>query len=431
MAAKTVPEHSSGTVSCFLGEICYNEENRISKEMENSMITKEAVLRLAGECAPRLREIWADLHSHPELGFEEVRTAGTVAACLRELGIETEENVCGTGVVGTIRGGLPGGTILLRADMDALSVTEATGLACASLAPGKTHACGHDAHTTWLLGAAMILSELREQLHGTVKLMFQPGEEVFGGAQGMIEAGILEDPEVDMALGAHVTPRFDAGVYHIQSGTITANPDFFTLRLYGRGAHGSEPQSAVDAINMGVKVYELLQTFVSRLSSPSQEVVLSVCTFHSGTSRGAIPGECELVGTVRSFRQEVREQAKQFIEDCAKAVTGLYGGRYEYEYEMVCPSVENDEELTRRVQALTAELLGPQAVVTQAERFMGGEDFCLISRRVPSVYLFVGCRNDARFPAVSLHNPAFRLDESVLARTAAVLAYNALRLLEP
>lgn len=158
--------------------------------------------------------------------------------------------------------------------------------------------------------------------------------------------------------------------------------------------------------------------------------MLSVCTFHSGTSRGAIPGECRMEGTVRSFRQDIRQQARVFIEDCAKAVTKLYGGSYAYHYRMACSCVENDPALTARVQANTEDLLGPGAVLTRAEKFMGGEDFCFISREVPSVYLFTGCRNEEKFHAVPLHNPAFRLDEAVLPVTAAVFAYNALRLLE-
>ena len=387
---------------------------------------KEQILEMARQLDPKLREIWQDLHRHPELGFEEVYTARKVAEVLRGLEMEVHDQVGGTGVVGIIRGAHPGKTLLLRADMDALPIQEETGLACASCTPGKMHACGHDAHVTWLLGAAMLLSRMRQELHGTVKLLFQPSEEAPGGAQRMLACGVLKDPDVDMALAAHVSPAYPAGKYLLQTGPVTANPDFFTLTLCGKGAHGSQPEKAVDAINMGVKVYELLETFVSRCISPCTEAVLSVCTFHAGTSRGAIPGSCELTGTVRSFQPQVQQAAKAFIDQCAKAVTQIYGGSYTLDYRIACFPVENDPDLTCSVQAHTEELLGPDAVLTQADRFMGGEDFCFISREVPSVFAFVGCKNEELFQAAPLHNPAFRLDEAILAPTAAMLSYNAM-----
>lgn len=387
---------------------------------------KEQILEMARQLDPKLREIWQDLHRHPELGFEEVYTARKVAEVLRGLEMEVHDQVGGTGVVGIIRGAHPGKTLLLRADMDALPIQEETGLACASCTPGKMHACGHDAHVTWLLGAAMLLSRMRQELHGTVKLLFQPSEEAPGGAQRMLACGVLKDPDVDMALAAHVSPDYPAGKYLLQTGPVTANPDFFTLTLCGKGAHGSQPEKAVDAINMGVKVYELLETFVSRCISPCTEAVLSVCTFHAGTSRGAIPGSCELTGTVRSFQPQVQQAAKAFIDQCAKAVTQIYGGSYTLDYRIACFPVENDPDLTCSVQAHTEELLGPDAVLTQADRFMGGEDFCFISREVPSVFAFVGCKNEELFQAAPLHNPAFRLDEAILAPTAAMLSYNAM-----
>lgn len=272
----------------------------------------------------------------------------------------------------------------------------------------------------------MLLSRMRQELHGTVKLLFQPSEEAPGGAQRMLACGVLKDPDVDMALAAHVSPDYPAGKYLLQTGPVTANPDFFTLTLCGKGAHGSQPEKAVDAINMGVKVYELLETFVSRCISPCTEAVLSVCTFHAGTSRGAIPGSCELTGTVRSFQPQVQQAAKAFIDQCAQAVTQIYGGSYTLDYRIACFPVENDPDLTCSVQAHTEELLGPDAVLTQADRFMGGEDFCFISREVPSVFAFVGCKNEELFQAAPLHNPAFRLDEAILAPTAAMLSYNAM-----
>lgn len=406
------------------------KKTKCNKKRDEGIMKKEQILEMARQLDPKLREIWQDLHRHPELGFEEVYTARKVAEVLRGLEMEVHDQVGGTGVVGIIRGAHPGKTLLLRADMDALPIQEETGLACASCTPGKMHACGHDAHVTWLLGAAMLLSRMRQELHGTVKLLFQPSEEAPGGAQRMLACGVLKDPDVDMALAAHVSPDYPSGKYLLQTGPVTANPDFFTLTLCGKGAHGSQPEKAVDAINMGVKVYELLETFVSRCISPCTQAVLSVCTFHAGTSRGAIPGSCELTGTVRSFQPQVQQAAKAFIDQCAKAVTQIYGGSYTLDYRIACFPVENDPDLICSVQAHTEELLGPDAVLTQADRFMGGEDFCFISREVPSVFAFVGCKNEELFQAAPLHNPAFRLDEGILAPTAAMLAYNAVCLLQ-
>lgn len=391
---------------------------------------KEHILKLAEEASPKLVEIRRDLHEHPELGFEEVRTAEIVAGILESLGIEVQRGVSKTGVVGLIRGKHPGKTLLLRADMDALPVGEENEVAYCSKEAGKMHACGHDAHTTWLLGTAMILAQIREELHGTVKLVFQPSEEAPGGCDSMVSAGILKNPHVDMALAGHVAPSYKTGTYWIQKGPVTANPDFFTLKLYGNGAHGSEPHHSVDAINMGVKVYELLQTFVSRISNPNDEVVLSVCVFRSGTSQGAIPGDCEIGGTVRSFKPEIQQQAKAFIEQCAKAVTELYGGRYEFNYRINCFPVQNDPDLTERVWENTEELFGKQTVVRQAEKNMGGEDFCFISREVPSVFIHAGSWDGTPATAYPLHNPRFDLDETVLEKMAALFAYNAWKLLE-
>ena len=390
---------------------------------------EEQVLEAARAIAPQLIEFRRDLHRHPEIGLKEERTSEQVAQALEALGLEVQRNFFATGVVGLLRGSQPGKTILIRADMDALPVQELNDSPYRSQCDGVMHACGHDAHTAWLLGAATILAGMKETLKGNVKFMFQPAEECPGGANEMIQEGILENPKVDFAMGAHVTPDLPTGRYLIDPGAVTANPDFFKVTLLGRDAHGSSPHQSVDAINMGVQVYNLLQSFVSRLSDPCDEVVLSVCMFNSGTARGAIPGRCELQGTVRSFRPEVRQQARDFIEGAARSVTGLYGGEYDFYYEAKSFPVMNDPDLTARVRKHTQRLLGENAPAPAGKKFMGGEDYCFIARAAPSVFLFAGCRNDGQFEAAPLHNPRFQLDEEIIPATAALLAYNALQIL--
>ena len=389
----------------------------------------QRILELAAEIQPRLVEIRRDIHAHPELGLEEERTSAIVADTLEALGLEVRRNFYATGVVGLLRGAKPGKTLLLRADMDALPVREETGLPYKSLCDGKMHACGHDAHTTWLLGTAMILSRLRDQLCGNVKFMFQPAEENPGGANEMIHEGLLQNPDVDFAMGAHVNPTLPAGKYLIEDGPVTSNPDFFRITLVGKGSHGSAPQDGIDAIAMGVKVYNLLETFVSRLSDPCEPVVLSVCKMTGGTTRGAIAERCVLEGTVRSFRQEIRQQAKDFIDASCRAVTGLYGGTYDFYYEAKSFSVMNDPAIAAQARRAAADIVGEENVLAKDRKFMGGEDYCFIARAVPSAFLFVGCANPDAFESMPLHSARFQLDERVLGNTAAVFSQAALQLL--
>ena len=389
----------------------------------------EKILAIAKEIEPRLIQIRRDIHSHPELGLQEERTAKLVADTLEELGLEVKRNFFATGVVGLLKGGKPGKTLLIRADMDALPVQEENDLPYRSTCDGKMHACGHDAHTTWLLGTAMILSRLKEDLCGNVKFMFQPAEEAPGGADEMIHEGLLENPKVDMAMAAHVSADMPVGKLIIQDGPVTANPDFFKLTLHGKGTHGAYPQNGIDALNMGVQVYNQLSSFVSRLSDACDEVVLSVCKMEAGTSRGAVAGECVLEGTVRSFRPEIRQQAKEFLENSCKAITQLYGGSYDFYYEALSFPVMNDPAVTQKVREAAAKIVGEDGVVSQFKKFMGGEDYCFVARAVPSTFLYVGAMNDDLFPPMPLHNSHFQMDERVLAQMAAVLSQSAFQLL--
>lgn len=387
------------------------------------------ILDLAAEFQPRLIEIRRDLHAHPEIGLQEVRTSAIVADTLESLGLEVKRNFYATGVVGLLRGAKPGKTLLIRADMDALPVKEETGLPYQSVCDGKMHACGHDAHTTWLLGTAMILSQMRDHLCGNVKFMFQPAEENPGGANEMIHEGILQNPTVDFAMGAHVSPELPAGMYVIEDGPVTSNPDFFRVTIQGKGAHGASPHTGVDAIMMGVKVYNLLETFVSRLSDPCEPVVLSVCKMIGGTARGAIAESCVLEGTVRSFRPEFREQARAFIDASSRAVTQLYGGSYDFYYEAKSFPVMNDPTVASQVRKAAAQIVGEEQVLSKFKKFMGGEDYCFIARAVPSAFLFAGCANPEQFESMPLHSARFQLDEHILGTTAAVFSRAALLLL--
>ncbi len=377
---------------------------------------------IAAEIQDELVKIRRDLHSHPELGLQENRTSDIVAAKLKEIGLEVDRDCYATGVVGLLRGAGEGKTVLIRADMDALPLCELNDHGYVSKYEGKMHACGHDAHTTWLLGTAMILSRIRDKINGNVKFMFQPAEEAPGGAEHMVANAVLENPKVDISFGAHVLPDIDAGVYLMQDGPVTSNPDFFDIVIQGKGAHGSTPHDSIDPIAMGVSVYDELQKFISRKVDIYNPMVLSVCIFNAGTARGIIPDSCRIAGTVRSFLPQQRVMAKKYIEDCVRHTTELYGGSYTFEYIDNAFPVVNNPDLTEKVRGYTVKFLGKDSVISDYRKFMGGEDYCFVAREVPSTFMFVGCKNEDKFKSYPLHNPRFDIDEDILSTTAAVFS---------
>ncbi|HKP76769.1 MAG TPA: amidohydrolase, partial [Longimicrobiaceae bacterium] len=334
-----------------------------------------------------------DLHRHPELAFQEHRTAGIVADRLRAAGYEVRTGIAETGVVGTLRGGAGSGpTLLLRADMDALPVQEDTPHDFASTVDGRMHACGHDAHTAIGLAVAERLAAGRERWGGTVKYVFQPGEETGQGALRMIQQGVLEG--VDRALGLHVWMGLPSGVVGVTPGPFMASAGEFDLTIHGKGGHGAMPEQTVDAVLVASQVVVALQSIVSRGVSPLDSAVVSVGSFHAGTTHNVIAGSARLTGTVRSFTVEGCEELPRRIERVAAGVCEALGATYHFEYRQDTPPTINDAAAAELVRAAALEVVGEDRVRFGPEvRTMAAEDFGEFLLRVPGCYFFVGAQS--------------------------------------
>lgn len=386
----------------------------------------DEIMKKAKEIQAELVAIRRDIHSHPETGLNEIRTAALVAKKLGELGLEVKTEVGVTGVIGILKGKYPGKTVLLRADMDCLEMQELNDVVYKSKYDGKMHACGHDSHTTWLLGAAMILAPLKDEIHGNVKFVFQPAEEGLGGAERMIQAGAMEDPKVDIAIGAHVWPLIEAGKIGVKVGSMMAAPDLFKLTITGKGGHGAEPHNTIDPIAIGCQVYMAFQTIVSRKINPVEPVVLTVGEFHAGTAHNIIPEKVDMVGTVRTLTNEMREEMPKMMESIIKGITEAHGATYHFEYTPYYPPVINHEEVTELVAQAGKIVLGEEQVVTIPHPTMGGEDFSYFQREVPGSFFVVGTYNEEKGITHPIHSPYFNIDEDILSKASAVMAQAAL-----
>jgi amidohydrolase len=384
-----------------------------------------AVRDITARIEADLIEIRRDIHAHPELAFEEVRTAGVVARELTRLGIAHETGIGRTGVVGLIEGGRPGKVLAIRADMDALPIHERTGLPFASTIDGKMHACGHDLHTATLLGVAAVLKELAPQLAGTVKLIFQPAEEAIGGAEEMIRAGVLEGPKVDLALALHNAPQMPVGRFGFCRGPALAAADTFEIVVHGRSGHAAHPYAAVDPIVAAASLILQLQTVVSREVKPLQPVVVTVGTIHGGQAVNIIPDSVTIGGTVRTLHDEARDTAEAAIKRlCAGMLEGMRV-RCEVDYQRGVPSMINDDVVLDATVDAVRKQFGD--VVDEREPSMGAEDFAEISRLVPSFQLGVGSGTPGRDDR--LHNSGYQPDERCIGLGVQALSRAALEIL--
>lgn len=369
-----------------------------------------------------------DLHMHPELGFQEVRTARIVAEKLGALGYEVQTGVGKTGVVGLLQGGQPGErTVLLRFDMDALPIQEESETPYRSQTPGVMHACGHDAHVAVGIGVATLLARHRERIPGTVKLMFQPAEEGLGGALAMIEDGVLDAPRPDVALGLHVSSNHDLGSAVVRSGAMMAASDGFRIVVHGHGGHGAHPDQTVDAVLVAAHIVVALQTIVARNVNPEETAVVTVGALHAGEAGNVIAQTAELRGTIRSFSPEVRELLHRRVREVAEGVATTLGARAEVALRIGVDATVNAERPTAVMHAAAAAVLGEDRINT-SYRTTGGEDFSAVLARVPGNFFFLGARSDERtsFPH---HNPRFDIDEACLPTGVAILCDAALRCL--
>lgn len=353
-----------------------------------------------------------DLHAHPELGFEEVRTAALVATRLRSFGYDVHAGIGTTGVVGVMRGARPGRTIMLRADMDALPLPEETTHAFASTAPGKMHACGHDGHVAILLGAARALAERRGDVAGTIVLCFQPAEEGQGGAKAMVDEGVLERFGVERAYGLHLFSQLPTGTLGFRAGPFYASSDSIEIRINGSGGHAAAPHLSVDPILVAAEFVASLQKVVSRQIDPLEPAVVTIGAIHGGTTHNVIPSFVTLLGTVRAFDGAVRRAMAEKIERVLRGVCDASGATYAFEYLWRYPVTSNDAQQTEYVMALAERTFGAGRA-TIAEKHMGAEDFAFFAERVPATYFVLGSNGgpNTSFPH---HHGKFDIDEAAL-----------------
>jgi amidohydrolase len=366
---------------------------------------------LPAEIAERAVAIRREIHRHPELGFEEHNTQAIVERELDAAGIE-HRRIAGTGVVGIVRGALPGRVSGLRADMDALPILEDSGEPCASEIPGKMHACGHDAHTAMLLGAARSLQSSREALHGTVVLLFQPAEEGPGGALPMIEAGVMDDPKIEAVAMLHVDPRLATGTIGVTPGPVNAAADEFHVTIRGKGGHGAYPHKAIDAIPAAAATVLALQNVASRETDPLGSIVVTLGTIEGGYRNNVIADRVKLTGTIRTHDPAIREAAHAKVRRIVDGVAAAYGTQAETEIMLGYPPVVNDPVLTEAFAAYARDVAGIPVQVPAPT--MGGEDFAYFAQRVPGVLVRLGIFNEQLGSIHSGHSPQFRLDEGAI-----------------
>jgi amidohydrolase len=372
---------------------------------------------LPEETVARATAIRREIHRHPELGFEEHNTQAIVERELDALGIEHRRSAR-TGVVGVIRGALPGRVAGLRADMDALPITEDSGEDCASEVVGKMHACGHDSHTAMLLGAARVLQESRDSFEGTAVLLFQPAEEGPGGAQPMIDEGALDDPKVDAVTMLHVDPRLATGTIGITPGPVNAAADEFHLTIRGKGGHGAYPHKAVDVIPCAAATILALQNIAARETDPLASIVITVGTIEGGYRNNVIADRVTMTGTLRTHDPALRASAEGKLRRIVDGVAAAYGARAQLDMVFGYPPVINDDELAESFAAYTREL---GFTVERPAPTMGGEDFAYFAQRVPGVMVRLGIYNEAVGSVHSGHSPQFRLDEGAIPTGIATL----------
>jgi amidohydrolase len=394
------------------------------------------VLELSDQVQAEVIQNRRDIHKHPELSFKEERTARLVAKRLGLMGVKVTEGIAGTGITGIIEGRSGGKTVALRADMDALPLQENTGLSFQSVNSDVMHACGHDFHTANLLGVAYILSKLRQEWDGTIKLVFQTGEENGGGAREMIKEGILENPKVDAVIGMHVLPA-PLGVLSLGYGATTAYSGRVTLKVKGKKAHTSKPQEGVDAIVIAAQIVNALQTILTRQIDPLETATFSLGQINGGVAPNIVPDLVEIVGMMRCFSLDVQQVIKSNIVKIASSIAAGMGGECEVAFRDGYPAVINDERLTNVVKdaahfaygelgARIPEVLtgfGQELIQIDGPR-LAAEDFGFYSAKVPSCLYWVGIGS-----SIPLHSPEFTINEEVAKITLPLMAVSALSIL--
>ncbi len=383
----------------------------------------QRVWALSQEMAPRLTEMRRGIHRRPELGFQEIETARLVAQRLKALGLEVQEGVAQTGVVGLLRGKAAGKAVGLRADMDALPIQEESITPYRSQESGVMHACGHDAHVACLLGAAEILAGLATEIPGLVKFIFQPNEEdTPSGALAMLDAGVLDDPPLDALVAMHVDPEMTSGMVAVRTGPLLAEARDFEIDIQGRGGHGAHPHQAVDAIVVAAHFVTELQSIVSRRVDPLQAAVISVGEIHGGQADNIVADLVKLRGTVRALNPKVGDALVAAVEDVLRGVTSAAGAAGAIRWTQGCQALSNDAQLAEVVRRATIRLRGAEWLGSEPPQSLGGDDFAYFLQRTPGVLFLLGTNDGTERTSYPLHHSRFDIDETALSMGAAVLA---------
>lgn len=374
------------------------------------------VAELAESLRAKLIELRRDFHMYPELSNREERTSRRIAERLRELGLDqVKTNVGKHGIVALLKGSLPGPTVAVRADMDALPIQEAIEVPYKSRNPGVKHACGHDVHMAVQLGVAEVLSKMRDQIRGTVKFIFQPAEEgpppgEEGGAALMIKEGALEDPRPSAIFGLHVMPTIEVGKVGYNSGPAMASSDRFVITIRGKKVHGAYPHEGIDAIVVAAECVLALQTIRSRRINATEPLVISIGSIHGGNRFNIISDEVKLEGTVRTLSEDVRRQVKELMRQTLAGITAAYGATFEMEYEEGAAVTYNDPALVEETLPTIRRILGPENVFSPKPQ-MGAEDFSYYQKVIPGFFFFLGVANKSKGITAMVHTPEFDVDE--------------------
>jgi amidohydrolase len=390
-------------------------------------MTNEEIKRLVDEVKEEVIAWRRHLHANPELSFQEEKTAQFVYNTLQSFDNLELSRPTKTSVMARLIGHQPGRVVAIRADMDALPIQEENTFEFASKNPGVMHACGHDGHTAMLLGTAKILSQLRDQIKGEVRFLFQHAEELHpGGAEEMVQAGVMDG--VDVVIGTHLWSPLERGKIGIVYGPMMAAPDRFFIRIHGKGGHAAMPHQTIDAIAIGAQVVTNLQYIVSRNVDPLEPLVVSVTQFVAGTTHNVIPGSVEIQGTVRSFDETLRKNVPKLMERIIKGITEAHGATYEFEFEYGYRPVINNDEVTRVIEETVREVLGEEAI-DHIKPNMGGEDFSAFLQKAPGSFFYVGAGNKEKGIIYPHHHPRFTIDEDALEIGVRLFVHAAFKLL--
>ena len=387
--------------------------------------------KMAFDLKEQLIQWRRDFHMHPELGLNEFRTSKKVLEELTRLDIEVKSGIGGTGVTGLIKGGRKGKTIALRADMDALPITEEKDVPYRSRNPGIMHACGHDGHTSILLGAANILTGLKKSLKGNVKLIFQPAEEIpEGGASTLVRHGVLKKPDVNAIVGLHIVPRFISGKVAIKEGVVTAATDKLEIHIIGKSGHAARPHEAIDSIIIASQIINSIQAIITRETDALEPKIVTIGHISGGEAHNIIAKEVTLSGTIRTFSKETRQDVHKLLINRCRSIAGGMGAEAEIKITKGTPPQINHPGLFNVLKVAFFESLGKESVEEFQTPSLGGEDFAYYSEKVPGFLFLLGCGDNKRKADYPLHNSRFDFDEAILPKGAAAMACSAIALLE-